>query len=445
MFPDLRSKSHALHERAVRALPGGNSRHTVHISPYPIYAVRGEGARIIDVEGVSRLDFINNYSSLIHGHNHPEIVEAVREQAGRLLSVSMPTEAEIELAEIICERLPGVDQIRFANSGSEGVLMAIRGARAYTGRRVIAKVEGAYHGSSETAAVSSGPPESAWAPADEAWGYADPGIGPGTAADVMILQMNDVEGTRRRLRLHADELAGVIVDPLTPALGYQAASREFLQMLRDETRAAGALLIFDEVYTLRMGFNGAQGAVGVTPDLTAMGKIIGGGLPVGAVGGSETVMSSLFDPRFGPPKMTHGGTFNANPLTMAAGAAAMRLFDRAAFDRLSGLGERLRKGLKEAVKLTGAEAFVRGEASIAGLFQGTEPAGPTYRDLVLSRKTNRNRAPRTDLFFRHMLNNGVLMGAPGYFVLSTALTEADIDYVIEQSVGAFRAMMSEAA
>ena len=442
MFSEKFPASEALHRRATETLPGGNSRHTVHINPFPLYAVKGEGARVIDADGVSRLDCINNYSSLIHGHNHPDVVAALKRQVDALIAVSMPTEAEIELAEIICDRLLAVDQVRFANSGTEGVLMAVRAARAHTGRRLIAKIEGAYHGSGETQAVSTTPNPADWGPDDEPRPVAGAGISPGTAADVLILNMNDVEGGRRRIRAHAADLAGVIIDPLTKNIGYQPASADFLAMLRTETASAGALLIFDEVYSLRLGFNGAQGAVGIRPDLTALGKIIGGGLPVGAVGGSREIMSALFDPRSGPAKLSHGGTYNANPLTMAAGVAAMRAFDEAAFDRLSRLGDRLRTGLNEIVRITGVEAHVRGAASIVGLFQGPE-TGPTYRDVVRARERNSNRAPRTELFFRHMLDHGVLMGAPGFLVLSTALDEADIDYILDQALKGFRLIRGE--
>jgi glutamate-1-semialdehyde 2,1-aminomutase len=155
MFPDDHPGSRALFERALKVMPGGNSRHTVYFPPYPVYAAKGEGARVIDVDGVSRLDFINNYSSLIHGHCHPEVTAAITRQAATLQAVSLPTEAEIELAELLCARLPSVEQIRFANSGTEGVMMAIKAARGFTGRRLIAKVEGAYHGSDDTAAVST--------------------------------------------------------------------------------------------------------------------------------------------------------------------------------------------------------------------------------------------------------------------------------------------------
>jgi len=418
-------------------MPGGNSRHTVYFPPYPVYAARAEGARVWDVDGVERLDFINNYSSLIHGHNHPRIVEAVTRQAQRLMSISLPTEEEVELAEIVTSRLPAVEQIRFCNSGTEGVMMAIKAARAYTSRAKIARIEGAYHGGSDTVSVSMAPSPEKWGDPDEPASVAPADVGPGTAADVVVIPMNKVEATRKILRKHAKDLAGVIIDPLVKNLGYKPASKEFLDMLRQETQACGAMLIFDEVYSLRLGFHGAQGVLGITPDLTATGKIIGGGLPIGAVGGKREIMTALFDPRSGSAKVVHGGTFNANPLTMAAGKAAMEMFDEPAFDRLSQLGERLRKGLKEALAITRSPGAVTGATSMIGLFH-SDGEVETYRDVVNNRRGNEEAQSRAAQFFRFMLNNGVLMGAPGFFVLSTALTDDDVTYVLEKAVEGLR-------
>ena len=256
--------------------------------------------------------------------------------------------------------------------------------------------------------------------------------------------MNDVEGGRRLLRAHGADLAGVLIDPLVKNLAYQPALMAFLTMLRDETQALGAMLVFDEVYSLRLGFGGAQEVLGIKADITAMGKIIGGGLPVGAVGGSAEIMSAVYDQREGKARVSHGGTYNANPLTMAAGVAAMRLFDRPAFDRLGKLGDRLRDGLKAAIAATGSDAMVRGAASIAGLFHASG-GGETYRDLVRVRQDNPDMGRKAELFFQHMLNNGVLMGGPGFFVLSTAHTEADVDHVIEQSYRALEAIKKDRA
>lgn len=437
-FPDSTPASAALHERACRVLPGGNTRHTVYMAPYPLYAVRTQGSRVWDADGVERIDFINNYSSLIHGHGHPAIVEAVRRQAGQVISIAMPTEAEIQLAEIISSRYPAAEQVRFCNSGSEATLFAMKAARAHTGRPLIARIEGACHGASESAGVSASPSPAAWGPAARPASVPDSGSGPGVASDVLVLHMNDVEGGREALREHAARLAGVIVDPLVKNLGYKAASLPFLQMLRDETEACGALLIFDEVYSLRLGFRGAHGLLGLRPDLIAMGKIIGGGLPIGAVGGRRTIMTSLFDPRAGG-KLAHNGTFNANPLTMAAGVAALEHFDQAAFDRLSRLGQRLRDGLGEALRLSGRTGQVTGAASMAALLL-TDAKIETYRDLVAEVGRQPTLARRTEQFFRHCLNHGVLMAAQGFFVLSTPTTEAEVDHAIEVALSGLRAL-----
>ncbi|MDE2463834.1 MAG: aspartate aminotransferase family protein [Alphaproteobacteria bacterium] len=439
MYPDPQSQSAALYERALKVLPGGNSRHTVFFPPYPIYAVRAKGARIWDADGVERLDFIANYSALIHGHNHPEIVAAIQRQAEQLTAISLPTREEIALAEIITSRIPAVEQVRFCNSGTEAVMMALRAARAYTGRPKIAKIEGAYHGSSETASVSVAPSPEAWGHPEAPASVAPPGTGPGTAADTVVLPMNQVEACRKLIRQHGPELAGVLIDPLVKNLGYKPATREFVSMLREETRKVGALLIFDEVYSLRLGFHGGQGALGVAPDLTALGKIIGGGLPVGAVGGRRDIMTTLFDPRKGSPKLGHGGTFNANPLTMAAGRVSMELLDEASFERLSALGERLRQGLREALKIAKVPGTVGGATSMVCLFHSDAPI-ETYRDVVSTMRGNVQAQARAGQFFRHMLNNGVLIGAPGFFVLSTPLTEADIDDVLEKALAGLRAM-----
>ncbi|HEY1709563.1 MAG TPA: aspartate aminotransferase family protein [Rhizomicrobium sp.] len=439
MYPDETSNSAKLFQRAVKVMPGGNSRHTVYFPPYPVYAARAEGAKVWDVDGVERLDLINNYSSLIHGHNHPRIVEAIVKQAHRVLSISLPTEEEVRLAEMITARVPGVELIRFGNSGSEGVLLAIKAARAYTGKAKIAKVEGAYHGSGESASVSASPSPALWGDPDEPATVSPSSAGPGVGQDIVVLPMNRVEASRKILRKHAADLAGVIIDPLVNALGYKAATPEFVQMIREETEACGALLLFDEVYSFRLGYHGAQGVLGITPDLTALGKIIGGGLPVGAVGGKREIMEAVFDPRAGAPKMSHGGTFNANPMTMAAGAVAMELFDQASFERLGALGDRLRKGLREALNITRSPGTVGGAASMISLFHA-EAEIETYRDVVNSMRGNAEAQSRAAQFFRFMLNNGVLMGAPGFIVLSTALTDGDIDFVLEKAVQGLREM-----
>jgi glutamate-1-semialdehyde 2,1-aminomutase len=444
MYPSNQSRSAKLYERALAVMPGGNSRHTVYFPPYPIYLERALGCRVWDVDGVERIDCINNYSALIHGHCHPKIVEALREQAAKILSVSLPTEAEIRLAELVTGRVPGIDQIRFSNSGTEGVMFAVKAARAKTGRNKIAKIEGAYHGSYDCVEVSLYSTPDAWGPDEAPTGVGPAGVHQGAVADTIVLPANNVEIGRAILRAHAADLAGVIIDPMIKNLGYLQATPEFLQMLREETRAADALLIFDEVYSFRMGYHGAQGVVGVIPDLTAMGKVIGGGMPIGAVGGSTELMGELFDQRNGGNKMSHTGTFNANPMSMVAGAAAMELYDEAAHDRLCALGDRLREGLREAITISKRPGQVTGTASMVGLFHTDAPMGD-WRTLVQLMASEPTLMQQADAFFRHMLNRGVYLASQGFFVLSTAMTEADIDFVLEQALDSLRAMSVEAA
>jgi glutamate-1-semialdehyde 2,1-aminomutase len=415
-YPDMQSKSAHLYERAKNVLPWGSTRQAAFFKPYPIYANFGKGSRVTDVDGVERIDYVCNYSALMHGHCHPRIVEALREQAGKLLSIALPTEAEVRLAEMICERMPGIDRIRFCNSGTEGVMFTIKAARAYTNRPMIAKVEGAYHGSDDTC-----------------------------AEDVRVIPMNDAEAARRIINEHRDQLAAVLVDPMVKNLGYEQATPEFIGAIREETSKHGILLIFDEVYSFRLGYNGAQGVLGVNPDLTAMGKIIGGGLPVGAVGGSAAIMDELFD-QSTKPRLEHSGTFNANPMTMAAGAAAMELLTPDEFDRVAALGDRARSGLAEAIDISGAKAIVRGTTSVIALFHTTaEQEMHTYRDIMTVLAQDPAMMERSYRFFVHMLNNGVLMTPYGFMLLSTAMNESDIDIMLEAALSGLRALQGTAA
>src|ERR1700710_2888001 len=352
MYPDSKSHSQKLYDRALSSLPGGNTRTTVFMKPYPIYAARGEGCRVWDVDGNEFIDCINNFTSLIHGHAHPILVEAATRQLALGSAFGVPTESEIELAELLASRLPGVDQVRFANSGTEAVMMALKAARAFTGRPKIAKCEGAYHGSYDYAEVSLDPTPEAWgrnAPVSVAYARGTPD---NVLADVITIPFNDVEAAVSLIREHGAELACVLVDPMPNRAGLAPASKEYLEALRSVTREVGALLIFDEVITFRLGFRGAQGIWEIDPDLTTLGKIMGGGFPVGAVGGKREFMA-VFDPRSGKPALPHGGTFSANPVTMRAGLAAMELLDEAAFVRLDVIGDAVRSGIDDAFRKNG--------------------------------------------------------------------------------------------
>jgi glutamate-1-semialdehyde 2,1-aminomutase len=424
MYPDSKSHSQKLYERALSSLPGGNTRTTVFMKPYPIYAARGEGCRVWDVDGNEFIDCINNFTSLIHGHAHPILVEAATRQLGLGSAFGLPTESEIELAELLASRLPGVDQVRFTNSGTEAVMMALKAARAFTGRPKIAKCEGAYHGSYDYAEVSLDPTPEAWgrnAPVSVAYARGTPD---NVLADVVTIPFNDAEAAVSLIREHGPELACVLVDPMPNRAGLVPADKGYLEALRSITREVGALLIFDEVITLRLGFRGAQGLWDIDPDLTTLGKIIGGGFPVGAVAGHREFMA-VFDPRSGKPALPHGGTFSANPVTMRAGLAAMQLLDEAAFARLDAIGEAVRSGIDEAFRRTGVPGRTVGLGSLLKVHFADRPIRD-YRSAYMTEQEARRQA----VFNRGLLNRGVLAAGYGLMALSTPMGDADVDAII---------------
>jgi glutamate-1-semialdehyde 2,1-aminomutase len=433
MYPDTSSNSAKLYERALRVLPGGNTRNTVFFPPYPVYAASGQGCYVTDVDGNRYIDFINNASASIHGHSHPEILAAMRAQMEKLVSVCLPTEPEVRLAEVLVDRLPGVEQVRFCNSGSEAVMFALKAARAHTGRPKIAKVEGAYHGAYDAAETSMDSTPSNWGGAEQPQAVPHSvGTPAGTLADVVVLPFNDVEGSLALLEANKDSLAAVLVDPLVSRMSFTPASSEYLGMLRSFATRTGAALVFDEVFSFRMGYHGAQGEVGVTPDLTALGKVIGGGLPVGAIGGKAEFMA-VFDHRSGHPKAPHGGTFNANPLTMAAGLRALELLTPDVYAELRRLGDRARKGLNEAFAIAGVDGQARGYSSmISTILSGAKFTN--YREFLPAARSNRDFG----MIHRHLLNSGVLVLASGAILLSTPMTNTEIDRLIECYLDALR-------
>lgn len=439
MFPDARSRSAGLFGRAGHVMPGGTTRHPPMFPPYPLYAASAHGCRVVDVDGIERIDFINNFSSQIHGHSHPEIVRVVEGQLRQFTSSIMPTESEIRLAELLCARLPGVEQVRFGNSGTEAVMTAAKVARAHTGRPRIMKLEGAYHGQYPELEASVGADPSNWGPEDEPnpvpFAHGSP---PGLYQHVVIGAMNRPDITRALVRKYADSLAAVVVDPLPSRTQFVRPTREFLQMLRDECDRHGILLVFDEVYSFRAGFHGAQGRYGVTPDVTTLGKIIGGGFPVGAVGGRAEVMSvfSTPSPR-GWPKVYQGGTFTANPVTMAAGRCALEMLTPDVFARLDAQGDRLRAGLRRVAERSGLPVQVCGDSSLTGIAFCHEPFD-SYRTMVLA--CGPSHREQLLAFHREMLNRGVLLAPGGVFVGSTPMTDADIDATVEAAGHAFAAL-----
>jgi glutamate-1-semialdehyde 2,1-aminomutase len=438
MYPDPKSVSGKMYDRALASLPGGNSRTTVFMKPYPIYAARGEGCRVWDVDGNQYIDCINNFTSLIHGHAHPTLVEAATRQLALGSAFGLPTESEIDLAELLVSRLPSVDQVRFTNSGTEAVMMALKVARAFTGRPKIAKCEGAYHGSYDYAEVSLDPAPEAWgrnAPVSVAYAKGTPD---NVLADVVTIPFNDVEAAVSLIREHGRELACVLVDPMPNRAGLAPADKAYLDGLRQITRDVGALLIFDEVITFRLGYRGAPGVWDVDPDLTTLGKIIGGGFPVGAVGGHKEFMA-VFDPRSDKPALPHGGTFSANPVTMRAGLAAMELLDKAAFVRLDAIGAAVRSGIDQAFRHAGVPGGTVGLGSLLKVHFADRPIRD-YRSAYPTEQEARRQA----IFNRGLLNRGVLAAGYGLMALSTPMTDADIDMIVKAASEALAEVSSSA-
>lgn len=398
-------QSEALYARARRVMPGGNSRTTLYYAPHPLYAKQGEGAYIEDVEGIRRLDCVNNFMTLIHGHQHPRIVSAVADQLAHGLVFGMPTEAEIALAEELVERVASVEQVRFCNSGSEAVIMAIKSARAVTGRSGIVKCGAAYHGLydyGEVGLVNPGTNSDRYYP----------GMPDGVIDDVLLIDFNDESGKAESAIVQRGEsIAAIVIDPVPPRFGYIPATDGFVTAMRRAADAIGALLIFDEVASLRHGHGGAQERYTARPDLTAMGKMIGGGFAVGAFGGRAEHMQVL-DPSAERTSVVHNGTFNAHPVTMAAGLAAMKEYDRAQVARLNLLGNECLRRLDALLAQTG-QFGITGTGSFLSI---TARAAGRWSTLDL---------------FRQCLDRGIFLGHDGRICLSTAMAGADIDYLID--------------
>lgn len=433
MYPDLQSKSKELYDRARNSLPGGNTRTTVFMKPYPVYAARGAGCRVWDVDGNEFIDCINNFTSLIHGHAHPRLIEATTMQLALGSSFGLPTESEIDLAELLVSRLPAVEQIRFANSGTEAVMMALKAARAFTGRPKIAKCEGAYHGSYDYAEVSLDVGPESWrenaAPVSVAYAKGTP---ENVLSDVVTIPFNDVDGAVSMIREHGPQLAAVLVDPMPNRAGLAPADPNYLRALREVTREIGAMLILDEVISFRLGYHGAQGLWKIDPDLTTLGKIIGGGFPVGAIGGHCDVMS-VFDPSQGKPAVPHGGTFSANPITMRAGLAAMELLDHEAFIHLNEMGEKVRHAINEAFRRYKVVGCATGMGSLLKIHFSDRPVRD-YRSAYMTPEQSQKSAA----FNIQLLNRGVLSAGYGLMALSTPMTNSEVEAIAESSAEAIK-------
>lgn len=420
------SRSQSLHTEAQRYMPGGvNSpvRAFRAVGGEPLFIARGEGPYIYDVDGQRYIDYVLSWGPLILGHAHPQVVSALKEAAERGISYGAPTALETDLAKRIVEAVPSVEMVRFVSSGTEATMSALRLARAYTGRSKIIKFEGCYHGHADFLLVRAGSGVTTLGLPDSA------GVPEGTAQNTLVAPYNDPQAVDALFSENREEIAGVIVEPVAGNMGVIPPEPGFLEGLRGATKAEGALLIFDEVITgFRVAYGGAQALYGVTPDLTCLGKIIGGGLPVGAYGGRREIMEMVAP--LGP--MYQAGTLSGNPLSMTAGIETLKaLAEPGAYQRLEEKAARLADGLRAAAEAAGVSVFQTRVGSMFCTFFSPE----RVVDCASAKRSDTGKYAR---FFRAMLANGVYL-APSQFeagFLSLAHSEQDIERTIEAAEGA---------
>lgn len=430
-----RSKSTALFERAQKVLPGGVSRNTLLRGAHPLYVDHGQGCVVTDVDGVQRLDFANNMAAHIHGHAYGPIVDAVSEHLKRGTAFTMATEAEVLFAEHMCSRSENFDKIRFVNSGTEAVMAGLKAARAFTDRAKIAKVEGSYHGAYDYAEVSQDPTPDTWGNADHPNPVAlAQGTPQGVLDDTLILPFNEADKAVAVLDQYKDQVACVLIDPIPHRIGLAPVHADFVQALRTWCTDNGAVLMFDEVISFRTEVGGTQARLEVRPDLTSLGKMIGGGFPVGALAGHSDVMDVFVNGDQGL-RLPHSGTFSANPITMTAGRVAMEHFDATTVARLNQLGDYARSSLVEAIKVADVPVSVAGAGSLLRLHL-TENVPTNFREAHLSAAKKKTLS----LLIDHLYDNGIMMIHTGAAALSTVMGHAEIDRFTETVLKSLRSL-----
>ncbi|MEO3947169.1 glutamate-1-semialdehyde 2,1-aminomutase [Gorillibacterium sp. CAU 1737] len=414
------TRSRAAFEEAKQYIPGGvNSpvRAYKGVGLTPVFVERGEGSRIYDIDGNTFIDYICSWGPLIMGHAHPEVVAALQKTAANGTSFGAPTELETAMAKLVAERVPSVDIVRMVNSGTEATMSAIRLARGYTGRNKILKFEGSYHGHGDSLLIKAGSGVATLGLPDS------PGVPEGIAANTIAVPYNDLEAVKLVFEKYGEELAAVIVEPIAGNMGVVPPLPGFLEGLRDLTTRYGALLIFDEVMTgFRVHRSCAQGLFGITPDITTFGKVIGGGLPVGAYGGRRDILEHMAPA--GP--IYQAGTLSGNPLAMAAGFATLSLLTPAVYERLEQASARLEAGLRKNAAEAGVPLTVNRVGSMVCPFYTEGPV----TDYETAKASDRSRFVAV---FSELLDRGVSI-APSPFegmFVSAAHTDEDIDTTLQ--------------
>ncbi|MDH3729706.1 MAG: aspartate aminotransferase family protein [Acidimicrobiia bacterium] len=407
-----RPNSAALYERALAVLPGGNSRTQLYFPPFPFYVSSAVGCRITDVDGHTYLDLVSNYTSLVHGHPTPDLLATISAQAAAGTAYGAPAPVEVELAEELSRRMPSLERVRFANSGTEAVIYACRAARLFTGRTDLIRAEGGYDGGHDGMQVGLK------TFSDDVASLPEAGVPDWVAEHTHLMPFNDIEASVAVIERVGPRSAAVVIEPVQGYAGHLPAAPGYLDAVREAATGAGCLLIFDEVLTFRLHVGGAQAIYGVTPDLTALGKLIGGGFPVGAFGGRADVMAA-FDPRH-PAVPFHGGTFNANPMSLAAGLEYMRQLTPEAVTRINAFGDELRDHINAQAVQLGVAVVASGIGSLLRLHGGS-----TVPDSARDALTRDQSLP--ELLYYLLLEEGVFMGTKrGVMCMSTAMGEADV-------------------
>ncbi|HQR36771.1 MAG TPA: glutamate-1-semialdehyde 2,1-aminomutase [Blastocatellia bacterium] len=427
----MKTKSEQLFERAQRSIPGGvNSpvRAFRGVGGTPVFMKSAQGAFLHDADGRELIDYIGSWGPMILGHAHPGVVEALRDALEHGTSYGAPTELEIQLAEAICARVPSMELVRLTSSGTEATMSAIRVARGFTGRNKLVKFEGCYHGHGDALLVRAGSGVATLGLPDS------PGVTPGAAADTLIARFNDLESVERLFAEAPDEIACVIVEPVAGNMGCVPPEDGFLAGLRRVTEQHGAVLIFDEVMTgFRVANGGAQALYGITPDMTCLGKIIGGGLPVGAFGGRREIMERVAP--LGP--VYQAGTLSGNPLAVTAGLATLRLIDELdVYPLVERAAARLAIGLAELAAAADIPTVSNRVGSMMTMFFHD---GPVVRDWQTA---SRSDTTRYAAFFHQMLDRGVYLAPSQYEAAFVSLAHTDdiVDRTLSAASEAFAAI-----
>lgn len=416
-YVDRTPKSAEQFKRRLNAFPGGDTRLVTFYPPHPAQIERATGIDMEDLDGNHYADFLQNYTSMITGHRHPAVMEAAIEMMGQLTGAAAPVPNQLELAEEIIRRVDSIERIRFTNSGTEAMTIGTWAARAFTGRPWLLKTIGGYHGCI---------PELDRSIRDRSFPPGVPEVTP-----VKSVPYNNVEALTQAAESIGSELAAIILEPVMGSGGVIPPAPGYLEAARGLADATGALLIFDEVISYRLGYGGYQERLSIKPDLTAIAKIIGGGFPVGALGGRADVME-VFRPG-GERSISHSGTFNGNPIMATAGLKVLELLDREAFDRLDRMGAQLADGLRGAIHETGVAAQVTNVGSIGNVHFSSEP----IYDFDTAQLSD---ATMSAAFHVGLLNRGIFIAPRGMWAVATVATEDDIGRFVVAARDVFQAL-----